>query len=375
MANNSSYETEKKDGQDVLTSATTYISDDPKEVAARKNRQNNKKYDDYKSRNPYQKAAMRELLTGEVSKGKAAVDFGVDFLIPTILGIALGHASKKTPGYKRAKLREAADMTDYSLTGPEVITHLEGSTTKPYGQLSRAVKKLYGSEKLDNALTEKELGEKLMGAVKKIKAHNPDATEDEILSLIEAVRTGKSHKLANEQNVGFIEEAVKSVKNPAQIIVDKNIKTEKIPMDSGGEKTKIVVDNIDKLNAGLPYIADTLATANAVNAGVKYIPKAFTDDFDPEERMRQLRKTGSGGLASSSLFDGIPTISEIFNSTNLKYDKKEVIKNANKIFDYIMENGNEEQLKQALSIYGDTNFNNRGEAVDALKSMLKIIED
>ena len=97
---------------------------------AESKRKENSKFDEYENPNPYTKANMKELLSGEPSKGVGAADFVMD-MAPSAIMLFAGKAAKETPSYKRAKLKEAANMTDYSMTGPGVLTCLLYTSPSP----------------------------------------------------------------------------------------------------------------------------------------------------------------------------------------------------------------------------------------------------
>ena len=333
---------------------------------AESKRKENDKFDEYENPNPYTKANMEELLTGEPSKGVAAADFVMD-MIPSAIMLFAGKAAKKTPSYKRAKLRETANMTDYSMTGPGVLTRVEGSADAPHGQLSRVVKHYYGKD--DTRRVFKELENELWKQAKILKKKYPKLTDQEIVDIYEAIRTGKEVSKIGSEDVNAIKNAIKEINfTPAQTIVDKNIKTSTTP--SG--KVKIEVNAMDKAASNAPSV---LKSTSALLGAGNVADKAWKlRSDDGKEEFDRLKK-GEKGLQPSSPFFTVTELLDNIADGSWRYNKKEATKEANKIFDYIQENGTEEQLRKAYEIYANADFNKRKEAANALKDLLKLVNN
>lgn len=338
-----------------------FDTDELKEQAETK-RKENTDFDEYENKNPYSKAAMEELVTGEPSKGNANADFVMD-LAPTAIMLFTAKGMKKTPAYKRAKLREAANMTDYSMTGPEVLTYVEGPADNPYGQLARAVKYYYGKD--DKKRVSKELENGILKAIKTLKKKNPKLTDTEIVEMIESVRTGKNIDKFMKEDLDIIKNSIKDINfTPAQKIVDENIKTTKTP----GGKTKVEVNTLNKIASSTPAALTGVGTLLAVG---DIADKAWKlPEYNTLERLKKSEK----GLQPTSPFFTLTEFLDGLTNGTWRYNKNETIKEVNKIFDYIQENGTEEQLKRAYEIYADTDFTKKSEAVDALKQLLKLKE-
>lgn len=334
---------------------------------AKRKREETRELDNYENKNPYTRSAMKGLVTGEPSKGVMATDFAIDIL-PSLAMLIIGKAIKNSSQYKKAKLRESANITDYSITGGDVLTHMEGSSTSPYGQLSRAVKKYYGRP--EEKEFQKRVEKGIWDAAKKIKKVDKNISDEEIVEMVEMVRTGKKAQGANEEYLNIIKNSISdNVKDfkytPAQKIVDENVKTTKTP--SG--KVKVEVNRADKLAANAPgFLAGTsalLGAGDVANAAFKMKePKNLASEAAKQER----------GLESTSPFFTITELLDSLSNGTFRYNKKEATREANKIFDYIEKNGDEHQIKEAYRIYADTDFNKKGEAISALKQMLRLVQ-
>ena len=330
---------------------------------AESKRKENSKFDEYENPNPYTKANMKELLSGEPSKGVGAADFVMD-MAPSAIMLFAGKAAKKTPSYKRAKLREAANMTDYSMTGPGVLTRVEGSADAPHGQLSRVVKHYYGKD--DTKRVFKELENELWKQAKVLKKKYPKLTDQEIVDIYEAIRTGKEVSKIGSEDVNAIKNAIREINfTPAQTIVDKNVKTSTTPTG----KLKVEVNAIDKAASSAPSV---LKSTSALLGAGNVADKAWK--LKEYNNLDELKKNEKGLQPTSPFF----TVTELLDGItdgSWRYNKKEATKEANKIFDYIQENGTEEQLMKAYKIYADADFSKRNEAANALKDLLKLVNN
>jgi hypothetical protein len=124
----------------------------------------------------------------------------------------------------------------------------------------------------------------------------------------------------------------------------------------------------DEIVKKAPTFMNTLAAMNAVSDAGNTL---FKMKDDHEERFKKL-KEGEKGLGATSIFPTITNILDEASNGTWRFNKKMVINETNKIFDYIQKNGTEVQLKKAYEIYADTDFNKKEEAVDALKDMMKL---
>ena len=336
------------------------MEDKELEEKATQNREANENIKGRKA-NAYSHANTQALINDEPSKGVLAADFAIDS-VPLLLSFLLGKGAKKTPAYKRAKLREAADMTDYSMTGPDVLTYVEGTTQEPYGQLSRAIKHYYGNDEKKEVTKSTKKG--IWEAAKSLKKKNPKITDDDIVEMIEMVRTGNTKDLDSE-TADLIKNAImKNRKNYslAQDIVDSNIETKRLP----NNKVAIEINSQDKLASAMPT---ALKTTGALLEAGNIADKAWKlKDYDPLNALKDNEK----GLQPTSPFFTVTELLDGLTDGSWRYNKKEAIDAANNLYDEIMQNGTDAQKKEAIDIYANTDFNKKKEAVWALKGMLKL---
>lgn len=335
------------------------------EQVAEEKRNENNKVDGYENKNPYSKAVMKELLTGEKSKGVAATDFTID-LVPTILLAAASKFAKHSDAYKGAKLREHADNADYHAVGPHRLGYVEGTVSRPVGVMGHIIYKQYGKPAKEEA--EKQVNKVLRKLARKYKV-SADKADDWVQSI--------SSGVYDDVPEGFIKDLLKERKNvekyfekvnqPANEVLSANVK-----MKEGTRpgKPKVESKGTDEIITSLPSTLSTVAGINTANDVANSLFKAKDDH---EERFKRL-KANNGGLHPTSPFLTITNILDGFTDGTWRYNRKEAISVLNEIYDYVKEHGNEEQLKKVIEVYANTDFSKKSEAVNALKELTRLTQ-
>lgn len=335
--------------------------DEQEEVDAKQKRQLNKKYDSSDHHNLYQKAAMKELTTGKTSGGKAAADLAMDTLPMIMMGYIGAKGLKKSEPYKAAKLREAADSMNYRYVNPDALTEITGKVTSPSGLLGHEVYRLWGKEAKKEMEGE---AKKIANRVFSRKIENGEMTLEEASKIADIISSKKltpqAKEIQDEISSELLDWAKKNVRD-AKSVVNDNVRLAKIKGENGKVSTKVQLEKGDRTVRNSPAIAMAEGAFLAGNGAAKDIGR-FANPGSRHDMLLANEK----GLTST----GLPSISEIVEGTGMAYNKNEAIKEMNKAFDYIMENGDEEQLKRAYEVYNNTNFNKKSEVISALKRML-----
>ena len=361
----------EKDDKDNVISITTAVEDPTKKKAEEKRKES----ENVKSpkANPYSKAATESLISGKPSKMVRGTDFVID-MVPTALGFIMSRPVKNSKASKDAKIRESFDNTDFShVGGPEILVDANyGSAAAPKGMLKRIINKTYGRvyrEKIN-----KELSSRLSKVAKKYdldseKAitifnevrHNPELFTKGFSNLTDDM-LNVSNEMTRYINKMHIPTSKEVVNGSIELVSTNN------PKKPYQQKMKKV--GTDEIVKKAPTVMNTLATMNAVSDAGNTL---FKMKDDHEERFKKL-KEGEKGLGATSIFPTITNILDEASNGTWRFNKKMVISETNKIFDYIQKNGTEDQLKKAYEIYADTDFSKKEEAVDALKDMMKLIK-
>ena len=340
--------------------------EEPLEHKANRKRKENSKLDNYENKNPFTRENMKELTGEGKATWKKGVDFVLDTGVPILFGFAASKGLKLPEKYRGAKLREAASTTNYKYATPKALNMVEGSVVNPKGMLDHAVYGIWG-EKYRKKI-EKE-AEKVAGKVFASKINKGELSVEEAKKVADALHSGKLTPQAKEIQDEITNELIPWIKENvpnAQDKVNQHVNLQTIKKPDGKEVVRVDVPKTDKITRNLPTIAATGMAIGEANTAMKDLNKLFAD---PDEYHRKLL-SNEGGLVSS----GLPTLTEISEELGFAYNKEEAIKECNKIFDYIMENGDEEQLKRAYEIYGNTNFDKKKEAISSLKSLLRLVE-
>lgn len=340
--------------------------EEPLEHKADRKRKENSKLDNYENKNPFTRENMKELTGEGKATWKKGVDFVLDTSVPILFGFAASKGLKLPEKYKGAKLREAANTTNYKYVTPKALNIVEGSVVNPKGMLDHAVYGIWG-EKYRKRI-EKE-AEKIADKVFASKISKGELSAEEAKKVAEAIHNGKltpqAKEIQDEIANGLIPWIKENVPN-AQDKVNQHVNLQTVKKPGGKELVKVDIPKTDKITRNLPTIAATSIAIGEANTAMKDLSKFFADPDEYHKRLLANEK----GLVST----GLPTLSEISEELGFAYNKEEAIKECNRIFDYIMENGDEEQLKRAYEIYGNTNFDKKKEAISSLKSLLRLVE-
>lgn len=331
----------------------------PIDVKAEIKRNENSKFDNYENKNPFTRENMKELTGGEKATWKKVDDAITDLSIPLLSAFAASKMLSLPEKYKAAKLREAADYSTHSYVTP--LAPNGGLVTSPEGPLSHAIHNIWGKAfQGKGKILEKKLYEIRDNIINK-KIKTGELTREEAREMGELLNKGNVTPEASKIIDEIVEEynswVIKNVPNAGDK-VKRYVKYNQVTDAKGHPKITVEIPKIDKFTRNLPAIAGTAATFVEGNALLKDAQKFF---FKPDK----------GGVTPS----GLPTISEILNASNLSYDKEEAIKECNKAFDYIMENGNEGKLMRAYEAYGNTNFNKKKDVINTLKVLVSLVED
>lgn len=334
--------------------------EEPLEHKANRKRKENSKLDSYENKNPFTRENMKELTGEGKATWKKGVDFVLDTGVPILFGFAASKGLKLPEKYKGAKLREAASTASFKYTTPKALQ--EGKVVNPRGMLDHAIYSIWGKD------YRKKIGEEAEKIADKVfasKINKGELSVEEAKKVAEAIHNGKLTPQAKE-----IQDEITS---KLSIWVEKNVPNaqdkvnQHINLQTDGKgNVRVDIPKTDKITRNLPTIAATSIAIGEANTAMKDLSKFFPD---PDEYHKKLL-ANEKGLVST----GLPTLSEISEGLGFAYNKKEAIKECNKIFDYIMENGDEEQLKRAYEIYGNTNFDKKKEAISSLKSLLRLAD-
>lgn len=334
--------------------------EEPLEHKANRKREENSKLDNYENKNPFTRENMKEL-TGE---GKATWKKGMDFIldsgVPILFGYVASKGLKLPEKYKGAKLREAADTASFKYATPKALQ--EGKVVNPRGMLDHAIYSIWGKDYRKKISEE---AEKIADKVFASKINNGELSVEEAKKVAEAIHSGKLTPQAKEIQDEITSKLSTWVERNVPNAQDKVNQHVNLQTDGKGN-VKVDIPKTDRITRNLPTIAATSIAIGEANTAMKDLSKFFPDPDEYHKRLLANEK----GLVST----GLPTLSEISEDLGFAYNKEEVIKECNKIFDYIMENGDEEQLKRAYEIYGNTNFNKKKEAISSLKSLLRLAD-
>jgi len=335
--------------------------EEPIEHKADRKREENKGLDNYKNKNPFTRENMKEITTGDKATWKKVDDTFTD-IMPMLLAFAAAKGIRTSGKRTAAKLRNAASKIEYSQTSPQLFKKVSGTIDAPSGDLAKAVHDLYAdaylrskSKGFQNDKLMKKIFKKNLESIKKElleKGFSKDEIEDIILKSV-----NDDSELSREVFDKLSRKSVKE-RSAAQTIVDENIKFEDLP----NRKVKVVIPKTDNALLNAPAAINTLGAVGAADAALK----GFERFGKPGERHDRLLAREQGLIPS-----GLPALSEISEATGLAYNKKEAIKEANKAYDYIMK----DQIKKAIEIYGETNFDKKSETINTLKALLRMVEN
>lgn len=323
--------------------------EEPLEHKADRKRKENSKLDNYENKNPFTRENMKEL-TGEGKATWKKVDDTLTDFIPLMVGFLGAKGIKGTQARKNARLKSEIDAQNFSWIPDNILREVSDGTviTGTHNPLSRTLYKAYDGKKVTKEL------EKAFEPL--LKKYGKDGlTKEHLYKLYEKGLKGELKDYANG-DYPVIDDVLKINKKFEKKIPLTKSALEKV--DFNGEKGNIKITSKDKALLKAPAMIEGASIASGL------------DSLERARQRFEQRRPDEGALKPS----GLPSISELLEGLNLSYNKKEAIRETNKIFDYIMENGDEEQLKRAYEIYGNTNFDKKGEAISALKAMVSLID-
>ena len=330
------------------------------EVSKEKRNEAEREREKSKKPNAYSKDATRSLIDDTpLSLGVRLADTDIN-LIPDVLVMAVGEGIRGSDGYNAARLRDFADMTDYTVTTPsgkEGIELAKGSAWNPSGVLGRAIKKLFGDKKYAKTV------KKASQALKSLA--NDGFTAKEAENIFKKLGKFRKMKVSELNLQGVSEKSAKlldetfSLMPSADDVVRQYIKLEEIPGKKF--KYKVVKGSKDAL---------TLAAPTALESGgaIAAVKELGTADNEKGIKIGEPMEYG----VPIPFVDSVTEFFDKATKGTWRYNKREAIDFLNEAYDKITKNGDEETLVNFLKAYNDIDFNSKKSVVDGVKKINKM---
>ena len=309
--------------------------------------------------NAYSKDTTRSLIDDTpLSLGARLADTEMN-MTPDIIAFMLGEYMKGTDWYNSAKLREFADMTDYTVTTPDGKKGLEyhqGSTYNPQGVLGRAIKQLFGNREYKNTIK---------AANKAVNSLAKDGfTIGEVKDIFHKLgpRTMKAGELGidklSKESIELLDKAFDSMQG-AEDLVRQSIRIEEIPGKKS--KYKVVKKPTDSLAIASPELTKGASLMSLLKDSTTLSDEKGIKIGEPREYGRPM-----------PFVDSVTEFLDKASKGTWRYNKREAIDFLNEAYDKITRNGDEETLVNFLKAYNDIDFNSKKSVIDGVKKINKM---